>query len=75
VVALTATMFHPRVSITTAGQAMRRLGYTAQVPIHRAADRDGQALARWRRYPWPAAKKSPPAGARGSVSPTSAATR
>jgi transposase len=75
VVALIATMFHLRVSITTAWQAMRRLGYTAQLPIHRAAERDEQAIAHWRRYQWPAVKKSRPAGAHGSVSPTSAAKR
>jgi hypothetical protein len=27
-------MFHLRVSVTTAWQAMRRLGFTAQLPIH-----------------------------------------
>lgn len=75
VVALIATMFHLQVSITTAWQAMRRLGYTAQLPIHRAAERDEQAIAHWRRYQWPAVKKSPPAGARGSASPTNAAKR
>jgi putative transposase len=48
VVALIATMFHLRVGITTAWQAMRRLGYTPQLPIHRAIARDGAAIARWR---------------------------
>jgi len=75
VVALIATMFHLRVGITTAWQAMRRLGYTAQLPIHRAAERDEQAITHWRRYQWPAVKRSLPAGAHGSVSPTSAAKR
>jgi transposase len=75
VVALIATMFHLRVGITTAWQAMRRLGYTAQLPIHRAAERDEQAIAAWRRYQWPALKESPPDGVHGSVSPTSAAKR
>jgi transposase len=75
VVTLIATMFHVRVGVTTAWQAMRRLGYTAQLPIHRASERDEQAIAHWRRYQWPAVKKSPPAGARGSASPTNAAKR
>src|SRR4029453_10209602 len=35
--ALIATMFHLRVSVYTVWHAMRRLGYTAQLPIHRAA--------------------------------------
>jgi transposase len=75
VVALIATMFHLRVGITTAWQAMRRLGYTPQMPIHRAIERDEAAIAHWRRYQWPAAKESPPARPPGSFSPTSAARR
>ncbi len=75
VVALIATLFHLRVSVTTAWQAMRRLGYTAQLPIHRAAERDEAAIAAWRRYQWPSLKESQLAAARGSVSPTSAAKR
>jgi hypothetical protein len=50
VVALIATMFHLRVSVTTAWQAMRRLGYSAQLLIHRAIERDEQAIVHWRRY-------------------------
>ena len=75
VVALIATMFHLRVGITTAWQAMRRLGYTAQLPIHRAIERDETAIEHWRRYQWPAVKESPPARPPGSCSPTSAARR
>lgn len=75
VVALIATMFHVRVGITTVWQAMRRLGYTAQLPIHRAIERDEAAIVHWRRYQWPAVKESPPARPPGSVSPTSVARR
>jgi transposase len=75
VVALIATMFHLRVGITTAWQAMRRLGYTVQLPIHRAIERDEAAIVHWRRYQWPAVKESPPDGPPGSCSPTSAARR
>ena len=75
VVALIATMFHLRVSISTAWQAMRRLGYTAQLPIHRALERDEQAIADWRRYQWPALKESLPGVVRGSASPMSAGRR
>jgi transposase len=75
VVALIATMFHIRVGVTTAWQAMRRLGYTAQLPIHRAVERDEPAIARWRRYQWPAVKESPPGGPPGSASPTNAVRR
>lgn len=75
VVALIATMFHLRVGVTTAWQAMRRLGYTAQMPTFRAIERDEQAITRWRRYQWPALKESPPGEERGSASPTNAAKR
>jgi transposase len=75
IVALIATMFHLRVSVTTAWQAMRRLGYTAQLPIHRAIERDEAAIAHWRRYQWPAVKESPPAHPPGSLSLTSVARR
>jgi transposase len=75
IVALIATMFHLRVSVTTAWQAMRRLGFTAQLPIHRAIERDEPAIAHWRRYQWPAVKGSPPARPPGSCLPTSVARR
>ena len=75
IVALIATMFHVRVSISTAWEAMRRLGYTPQLPNHRAIERDEPAIAHWRRYQWPAVKESPPGEPPGSVSPTSAARR
>lgn len=58
VAALIGTMFHRQVSIPTVWQAMRRLGYTAQLPVHRAVERDEPAIAHWRRYQWPALKGS-----------------
>ena len=75
IVALIATMFHVRVGITTAWEAMRRLGYTPQLPIHRAIERDEPAIAHWRRYQWPAVKESPPGEPPGSCLPTSAVRR
>ncbi|GIM90146.1 winged helix-turn-helix domain-containing protein [Paractinoplanes toevensis] len=75
VVAVIAGLFHLRVSVSTAWQVMRRLGYTVQLPVHRAIERDEDAIASWRRYQWPALKESPPAAVRGSVSLTSAGRR
>ena len=72
VAALIATLLHQRVGITTAWQAMQRLGYTAQLPVHRASERDEEEIAHWRRYQWPALKESPREAAHGSASPTSA---
>jgi putative transposase len=31
---------------------LHRLGYTPQVPIHRAAERDEQAIAGWKTTTW-----------------------
>lgn len=58
VATLIGRMFHVRVGITTTWQALRRLGFTTQVPVHRAAQRDETAIAAWRRYQWPAIKGS-----------------
>ena len=38
---------------------LRRLGWSCQVPERRALQRDEQAMAHWKRYTWPAIKKSP----------------
>ena len=41
---------------------LRRLGWSCQVPDRRALQRDEQAIAHWKRYQWPAIKKSPTTG-------------
>jgi putative transposase len=56
--ALIGQLFKVRVSLTTTWEAMRRIGYSAQLPTHRAIERDEDAIAWWRRYQWPAVKKS-----------------
>ena len=38
---------------------LHRLGWSCQVPDSRPIERDEQAIAHWRRYKWPAIKKSP----------------
>jgi putative transposase len=53
---LIGLMFKVRVSLTTTWEAMRRIGFSAQMPTHRAIERDEEAIARWRRYQWPAVK-------------------
>ena len=54
---LIGVMFKVRVSLTTTWEAMRRIGYSAQMPTHRAIERDEQAIAHWRRHQWPAVKE------------------
>ena len=38
---------------------LHRLGWSCQVPDPRPIQRDEQAIAHWKRYQWPAIKKSP----------------
>jgi putative transposase len=75
VAGLIATMFHVRLSVSTTWQVLHRMGFTAQMPVHRGAERDERAIARWRRHQWPAVKESRAGWARGSASQTSAARR
>jgi transposase len=41
---------------------LRGLGWSCQVPERRALQRDEPAIAHWKRYQWPAIKKSAPPG-------------
>jgi putative transposase len=52
VAALIGRLF--RVSYTVRGTSylLHRLGYTPQVPVHRAAERDEDAIAAWRAVTW-----------------------
>ncbi len=38
---------------------LHRLGWRCQVPERQAIQRDDQAMVHWKRYTWPAIKKSP----------------
>lgn len=70
VVALIATMFHVRYSLKGASLLLHRMGWTPQMPSHRAVERDEDAIASWRRHQWPAVKGSRAGWVRGSASPT-----
>lgn len=41
------------------GRILHRLGFSVQKPERRAAERDDEALRRWKRYRWPRVKKTP----------------
>ncbi|MEU2835215.1 winged helix-turn-helix domain-containing protein [Streptomyces lavendulae] len=45
---LTGRKFHVSCSVSGATRLMRRPGFTPQVPVRRAAERDEQAVAVWR---------------------------
>lgn len=61
-----------RVSYTLTGVAklLHRLGFSAQRPMHRAIERDEDAIATWRREVWPDVKEQPRPVTPGSASPT-----
>ena len=52
VATLIARLFHIRCTLRGASYLLHRMGYTPQVPIHRAAERDEQAIAAWRTQTW-----------------------
>jgi putative transposase len=56
VVKLIAAMFHVRYSIKGASLVRHRMGWTPQMPSHRAVERDEAAIASWRRHRWTAVK-------------------
>jgi transposase len=58
IAALAGQIFKVRISVSTAWEAMRRIGFSPQMPTTRALERDEQAIAHWRRHQWPAVKKS-----------------
>ena len=54
---LIVRMFHTRYTLRGTANVLHRLGFSVQVPKHRAVERDEQAIATWRREAWPAGKR------------------
>jgi transposase len=54
---LVARMFHVRYTLRGTANIMYRLGWSVQVPKHRAVERDEQAITAWRKETWPAGKR------------------
>ncbi|HEY2674332.1 MAG TPA: winged helix-turn-helix domain-containing protein [Rugosimonospora sp.] len=54
---LIARMFHTRYTLRGTANVLDRLGFSVQVPKHRAVERDEQAIATWRREAWPVGKR------------------
>lgn len=64
-----------RVSYTDRGMAylLKRIGYTPQVPVHRAVERDEDAIETWVREVWPQVKARRRPRGPGSASRTNQA--
>ena len=52
VTTLIGRLFHVRYTLRGTCYLLHRIGYTPQVPAHRAAERDEQAIATWRDVTW-----------------------
>ena len=52
VATLIARLFHVRYTLRGVSYLLHRLGYSPQVPIHRAAERDEKAIAAWKAATW-----------------------
>jgi transposase len=70
VATLIGRMFHVSYSLKGVALLLHRMGWTPQMPAHRAAERDDDAVATWRKSKWPQVKGSRAGWARGSASST-----
>ena len=52
VTALIGRLFHVRYTLRGTSYLLHRIGYTPQVPVHRAAERDEAKIAAWRAGTW-----------------------
>ena len=52
VAALIGRLFHVRYTLRGTSYLLHRIGFTPQVPAHRAAERDEDAIAAWRAVTW-----------------------
>lgn len=53
---LIARLFHQRYSLRGVSMLLHRMGYSPQMPAHRASQRDEQQVADWRKEAWSRAK-------------------
>lgn len=56
VATLIGRLFHVRYTVRGATYLLHRLGFSAQVPVHRAAERDETDVEAWRESAWPEIK-------------------
>jgi putative transposase len=63
-------LFHVGYTEQGVWKLMRRHGWTPQVPVRRALERDEEVIAVWKEQVWPAVKPPPPTRAPSSASKT-----
>jgi len=52
VTTLIGRLFHIRYTLRGTSYLLHRMGFTPQVPVHRAAERDEEAIAAWKTATW-----------------------
>ena len=52
ITSLIARLFHVRYTLRGTSYLLHRIGFSPQVPVHRAAERDEAAIAAWRAETW-----------------------
>lgn len=67
---LIARRFHVRFSAAQVCRILHQMGWSVQVPVHRAAERDPQAVERWMRQVWPSVERQCGTRGRGCSSRT-----
>jgi putative transposase len=55
---LVARRFHVRFSPSQLSRILHEMGFSVQVPVHRAVERDPQAVERWMAEVWPEVEKA-----------------
>jgi putative transposase len=66
---LIGRLCHVSYSLKGTALLLHRIGWSPQVPAHRAVEQDPDAVATWRHRQWPAVKGSRAGWARGSALP------
>jgi transposase len=54
---LIAGMFRVRYTLPGVSLLLHRIGFSPQVPVHRAVERDEAGVSTWRREQWPVVKR------------------
>ncbi|WP_131772889.1 MULTISPECIES: IS630 family transposase [Protofrankia] len=70
IVILIERMFGESYTLTGVAKLLHRMEYSAQRPVHRAVERNEEAIATWRRQVWPQVRQRPRPPVPGSASST-----
>jgi putative transposase len=54
---LIGRMFHIRYTLRGVSYLLHRMGFSPQIPAHRAVERDEQAIATWRKEAWASGRR------------------